>query len=405
LFLLYVVAYLDRVNVGFAALQMKDQLRFSDSVYGLGAGIFFLGYFLFQVPSNMVLERVGARRWIATLMILWGLISSATMFVYSAHSFYLMRFLLGAAEAGFFPGVVFYLRQWFPPAVRAGVLALFLTAGPVSGLFGGPLSGALLDFNRRAGLSGWQWMFLFEGIPAVLLGITAFFYLDDKPENASWISEGEKNWLQKYTQETRQSPPSSNASIETAWFADPRLWGFALVYFGLNTCTYGVSLWLPSALRDLSGFSNLVLGFLSAIPNLVAATLMILVGAHSDRVSERRWHIAISAFAGAAALVVAGHANATAWSVVGFSMALAASSSMAAPCWAMANDILAPATAARGIAMINALGNLGSGVGPYAIGRLRDATGEFRAGLLGVALLLAIAGITILSISSPQRRA
>ena len=403
LFLLYVVAYLDRVNVGFAALQMKAQLNFSDSVYGLGAGIFFLGYFLFQVPSNIILERIGARRWIAALMILWGFISSATLFVHSAHSFYAMRFLLGTAEAGFFPGVIFYLRQWFPPEVRAGVLALFATAGPVSGLIGGPISGALLDFNHHAGLAGWQWMFLFEGIPAVLLGAAAFFYLVDKPENATWLSSEEKDWLRQSAQQPGLNFVTPALRTRTAWIADLRLWGFALVYFGLNTCTYGVSLWLPSVLRHLSGFPNLAIGFLSAIPNLVAVLAMVLVGANSDRLSERRWHIAISAFSGALALVIAGFSNKTGWNLAGLSIALAASSSMTAPIWAMANDVISPANAARSIALINSLGNLGSGIGPYVIGRLRDATGEFRAGLLGVALLLAIAGFTILSIRQPRR--
>jgi MFS transporter, ACS family, tartrate transporter len=403
LFLLYVVAYLDRVNVGFAALQMKSQLNFSDSVYGLGAGIFFLGYFLFQVPSNVVLERVGARRWIALLMVLWGIISSSMLFVHSAHSFYAMRFLLGAAEAGFFPGVIFYLRQWFPPAVRAGVLALFVTAGPVSGLVGGPISGALLDLNHRAGLAGWQWMFLIEGIPAVLLGAAAYAYLSDNPESAPWLNAQEKDWLRDSTQPAAVDSSASASHAAITWFADPRLWGFALVYFGLNTCTYGVSLWFPSVIRHLSGYSNLVIGFLSSIPNLVAVVVLVLVGASSDRRSERRWHIALSAFSGAIALVLAGFSNQAGWSIVGFSIALAGSSSMNAPFWALANDVVSPANAARSIALINSLGNLGSGIGPYVIGRLRDATGEFRAGLLGVAFLLVVAGFTILSIRQPRR--
>jgi MFS transporter, ACS family, tartrate transporter len=403
LFLLYVVAYLDRVNVGFAALQMKSQLNFSDSVYGLGAGIFFLGYFLFQVPSNIVLERIGARRWIAVLMVLWGIISSSMLFVYSAHSFYAMRFLLGAAEAGFFPGVIFYLRQWFPPAVRAGVLALFATAGPVSGLIGGPISGALLDLSLPAGLAGWQWMFLFEGMPAVLLGAAAYFYLSDRPEKAPWLSTEEKEWLRDATQPSGFDSTVPAPLVRTTWFADLRLWGFALVYFGLNTCTYGVSLWFPSVIRHLSGYSNVVIGFLSSIPNLVAVVAMVLVGANSDRLSERRWHIALSAFSGGLALVLAGFSNQTGWNIFGFSIALSASSCMIAPMWAMANDVISPSNAARSIALINSLGNLGSGIGPYVIGRLRDATGEFRAGLLGVAFLLTVAGFTILSIRQPRR--
>ncbi len=396
LFMLYVVAYLDRINVGFAALQMKDQLGFSDAVYGLGAGIFFAGYFLFQVPSNLVLERVGARRWIAVLMVLWGIISAAMLMVVSARSFYTLRFLLGAAEAGFFPGVIFYLRGWFPAASRAGVLALFMTAGPISGVLGGPISGALLDWNHRGGLAGWQWMFLLEALPAILLGLIAGIYLPDGPKEAPWLTHSEKHWLgTEVARETVQTK-TSTSEVDRSWWRTPRLWGFALVYFGLNCCTYGISLWLPSTLKLLSGLPNLLLGFLSAVPYLVAATLMVLVGAHSDRTKERRWHIALSAFSGALALLVAGYANGVALSVAAFAIALAASSSMTGPFWAMATSTVTATAAARSIAFINSIGNLGSGVGPYWIGYLKQSTGSFRAGLLSVAVMLTVAGLTIL---------
>lgn len=401
LFLLYVVAYLDRINVGFAALQMKDQLGFSDAVYGLGAGIFFAGYFLFQVPSNLVLERIGARRWIAVLMVLWGVISSSMLLIHSVTSFYSLRFLLGAAEAGFFPGVIYYLRSWFPSSARAGVVAFFMTAGPVSGIIGGPISGALLDWNHRGGLAGWQWMFLLEGIPAILLGVIAFLFLSDRPEEARWLTTEEKHLLQSNLKEEAQAKitASSNSHL---WFANPGLWGFALVYFGLNTCSYGVSLWLPSALKSLTGLPNLSLGFLSAVPYLVAAMAMVLVGTHSDRNSERRWHIALCAAAGAIALLTAGFSGAVGLSVAAFSVALAASSSMAGPFWAMASGTMAAATAARCIALINAIGNLGSGFGPYWIGHLRDTTGSFRGGLVSVAFLLAVAGFIILFLDRRQ---
>jgi MFS transporter, ACS family, tartrate transporter len=394
LFVLYVVAYLDRINVGFAALQMKDQLGFSDAVYGLGAGIFFAGYFLFQVPSNLVLERVGARRWIATLMVLWGIISATMLLVVSARSFYTLRFLLGAAEAGFFPGVIFYLRSWFPAASRAGVVALFMTAGPISGVIGGPISGALLDWNHRGGFAGWQWMFLLEALPAILLGLIAGMYLPDGPKKAPWLTQREKDWLE--TELARENLKTKASAVERSWWRTPRLWGFALVYFGLNCCTYGISLWLPSTLKLLSGLPNLLLGFLSAVPYLVAATFMVLVGAHSDRTRERRWHIALSAFSGALALVVAGYAKGVALSVAAFAIALAASSSMNGPFWAMATGTVTVTAAARSIAFINSVGNLGSGVGPYWIGYLKQATGSFRAGLLSVAVMLMIAGLTIL---------
>jgi ACS family tartrate transporter-like MFS transporter len=396
LFLLYVVAYLDRINVGFAALQMKGQLGFSDAVYGLGAGIFFLGYFLFQVPANLALERVGARRWISALMICWGIISGCMFSVHSVASFYSLRFLLGAAEAGFFPGVIFYLRSWFPASSRAGVVALFMTAGPVSGVIGGPISGLLLDWNHRGGLAGWQWMFLLEAIPAILLGFAAWFFLADNPARAPWLSPAEKSWLLQTLDGEADSASVTSTEHPGLWFANSRLWGFALVYFGLNTCTYGISLWLPTALHSLTGLSNFLLGLLSTVPYLAAAILMVLIGAHSDRTGERRWHIAFSAFAGGLALVVSGFSPGIAISVFCFAIALSASSSMAGPFWAMASGSLTAAAAARSIALINAIGNLGSGFGPYWIGHLLDTTGSFRAGLLSVAALLTLAGLVVL---------
>lgn len=403
LFLLYVVAYLDRINVGFAALQMKDQLGFSDAVYGFGAGIFFVGYFLFQVPSNMVLERVGARRWIGALMVLWGVISAAMFLVHSAGSFYTLRFLLGATEAGFFPGVVFYLRAWFPPAVPAGVIALFMTAGPISGVIGGPISGALLELDRRSGLAGWQWMFLMEGIPAILLGIAAWFYLVDGPDEAPWLSSEEKSWIRKKREAVQVRATIQQTGEANAWWASADLWRLVVVDFILNNCTYGVSLWLPSALKNVSGLPNFLVGVASAVPNLLAAVIMVLVGLHSDRTGERRWHIAFSAFAGAAALLAAGVSTGVVFSVMAFGIALAASSSMAGTFWSMASATLSESAAARGIALINAIGNLGSGFGPYWIGYLRDVTKGFRAGLWSVAFLMALAGLTILSVRHDGR--
>jgi ACS family tartrate transporter-like MFS transporter len=404
LFLLYVVAYLDRINVGFAALQMKGQLGFSDAVYGLGAGIFFLGYFLFQVPANLALERVGARRWISALMISWGIISGCMFSVHSVASFYSLRFLLGAAEAGFFPGVIFYLRSWFPASARAGVVALFMTAGPISGVIGGPMSGWLLDWNHHGGLAGWQWMFLLEAIPAILLGFTAWFFLVDNPGRAPWLSPAEKSWLLQTVGGEASPAPVTSSEHPGLWFVNARLWGFALVYFGLNTCTYGISLWLPTALHSLTGLSNFLLGVLSTVPYLAAAIFMVLIGAHSDRTGERRWHISLSAFAGGIALVVSGFSPGIAISLFCFAMALSASSSMAGPFWAMASGSFTAAAAARSIALINAIGNLGGGFGPYWIGHLRDTTGSFRAGLLTVAALLTFAGLIVLFLDrGPQR--
>src|SRR5690348_14306858 len=251
LFLLYIVAYLDRINVGFAALQMQSQLHLNDEVYGLGAGLFFAGYFIFQVPSNLLLERVGARRWLAALMVAWGVISSSMIFIRTPHSFYALRFLLGAAEAGFFPGVILYLKNWFPARARARTVASFMTAAPLSGVVGGPISGALLGLHH-AGLAGWQWMFLMEGVPAIFLGGVAGWYLTDRPEQARWLAEDERAWLLENLRSERQQTAAISSTNIWAAFCHWRIWLLAVVYFGLNTVSYGVSLWLPNLIRSLS---------------------------------------------------------------------------------------------------------------------------------------------------------
>jgi ACS family tartrate transporter-like MFS transporter len=400
LFLLYVVAYLDRINVGFAALQMQSQLKFSDAVYGLGAGIFFLGYFLFQVPSNMAMQRFGARRWIAFLMILWGGISASMMFVGSARSFYTMRFLLGAAEAGFFPGVIYYLRNWFPAAVRARALALFIMAGPISGVIGGPISGALLGLHRRAGLAGWQWLFLLEGIPAILLGLVAHFFLTDRPEKARWLSAEDLAWLLSALRRDEIAASKERAAPAgiLSMLVSVRVWGFSFIYFSAVACAYSIGLWLPTVVRSLSGISSFVIGLLAAIPYLAAAIAMVIVGAHSDRTGERDWHVALPAFITCFALAAAAFATTVPATVVAFTIAMAAEFSMMGPFWVLASGTLDAKTAAAGIAFINAIGNLGSGLGPYWIGYLRTATGSFRGGLLSIAALLFLAGFAVLGI-------
>lgn len=409
LFLLYVVAYLDRINVGFAALQMRQELGFSDDVYGIGSGIFFAGYFVFQLPSNLALERVGARRWIALLMILWGCISASNMLVTTPRSFYTLRFLLGAAEAGFFPGMILYFRSWFPADARARVVAMFMTAGPVSGIIGGPISGALLGLHHVHGLSGWQWLFLLEGLPAMILGVLAFFVISDRPENAKWLSPEQRTWLAKTLREEDQAAQalSRGAGNELSTvgrvvqiLANGRLWLFAFVYFGLNTCAYGVSLWLPVGLRSLTGISNFRLGLLSTIPYATAAVLMVILGIHSDRTGERRWHVAIAAGVAAVALCFAGYATNVTWLIVAFSVAMIGVQSMNGPFWAMPSKLLSSSAAAAGIALINSVGNLGSGFGPYWIGHLRNSSGSFKAGLLSVAGILALAALVVLMASA-----
>jgi ACS family tartrate transporter-like MFS transporter len=394
LFLLYIVAYLDRINVGFAALQMKGQLGFSDEVYGLGAGIFFAGYFFFQVPSNLALARVGARRWIAVIMLVWGIVSASMIFVGSPRGFYFLRFLLGAAEAGFFPGMILYLRQWFPSAARARAVALFMTAAPLAGVIGGPVSGLLLGV-RVAGLMGWQWLFIIEGLPAVLLGGVVLAFLTDRPEIATWLTLEERVWL--VNQLAREESPVAQASSNVfGAFINLRVWILVVVYLGETTAAYGVGLWLPSLLRNVSAKSNFVIGLLSAIPYLATAVAMVLVATHSDRTGERKWHLAGAAFACAMGLACAAYSTSTTADVIFLSVTLMAAFSMNGPFWATTTEMLSAASAAAGIALINSFGNLGGFLGPYTIGLIRTWTGSFRGGLLTVGALLALSGVLAL---------
>jgi len=400
LFLLYIVAYLDRINLGFAALQMQRQLGFTDLMYGLGAGIFFAGYFLFQVPSNLVLMRVGARRWIAVLMVTWGIISASMCMVTGTRSFYALRFLLGAAEAGFFPGVILYLKTWFPAGARARTVARFMTAGPLSGVVGGPLSGALLGLQGKSGMAGWQWMFILEGLPAIVLGAIAWTYLVDRPADAPWLTTEQKSWLQQVLQnETNAIAQSHGRGAIQVW---PILI-LSLVYFGLNTVSYGVSLWLPTLIKSLSGMSNFAIGVLTAIPYVTAAVAMVIVGLHSDRSGERRWHTAVPAFAGALAMSIAAHTSSVGAMTALISVAVLGVFSMMGPFWAMPTSALSGTAAAVGVAVINSVGNLGGFFGPYVIGALRNATGSFRAGLLLVGGALAVSGCLALTLTNRKR--
>ncbi len=391
LFLLYIVAYLDRINVGFAALQMQGQLHLSDEVYGLGAGLFFAGYFVFQLPSNLLLERVGARRWLAGLMVAWGAISSSMIFVRSPHSFYALRFLLGVAEAGFFPGVILYLKNWFPADARARTVAWFMTAAPLSGVVGGPISGALLGL-RHAGLAGWQWMFLMEGIPAMALGALTVCFLTDRPQDARWLSQEQRSWLLATLRREYEETSAVTRTNFWAAFTHPYIWLLVLVYFGLDTVSYGVSLWLPNLIRSLSGVSDFVIGLLSAIPYVAAAVSMVLIGAHSDRSGERRWHTALPAFAGAAGLLLAAQSTSVVPMIAGITVAVLGVFSMMGPFWAMPTSLLTGTAAAAAIALINSIGNLGGFFGPYIIGLVRTHTGSFKDGLLAIGGTLAVGG-------------
>lgn len=386
LFLLYVVAYVDRINVGVAKESLSRDLGLDPAVFGFGAGVFFLGYFLFEVPSNMMLVRVGARVWIARIMIVWGLVTVAMMFVFDATSFHVLRFLLGAAEAGFFPGILFYLTRWFRPRDRAWAISLFMTAGTVAGAFGNPLSGALLLLDGVGGLAGWQWLFLVEGMPAVLLGISVLFLLTETPEQAGWLTPEEAAWL---AAEVPEPPRGHAGSSLLAGLAHPVVWHLAAVYFLLVTGAYGFEFWLPTIVKRLGGAGDFQAALLSAIPYLVATVAMVVVARMSDRSGERRWHAAASmAVSGVAFLVSTRLMHEPIWALAMLSVAWAGLKAAQGPFWAIPPAFLTGSAAAGGIALVNSVANLGGQVGPALAGALERATGGFTAGLLASAVLL-----------------
>ena len=390
LFLLYIVSYLDRINVGFAKLQMQGQLGFSERVFGLGFGAFFIGYFFLQVPSNLLLERMGVRKWIAGLMVVWGLVSCSMIFVRTPHGFYVLRFLLGAAEAGFFPGMILYMKYWFPAKARAHAVAWFMTANPLAGVFGSPISGVLLGL-RGGGLQGWQWLFIVEAVPAILLGVVVYWVLPERPKDARWLSQDQKSWLTGELQ--KEASPSSGLQRDEffAAFSDTRVWLLSFVYLGIPTCMYGVTLWLPSAIHGI-GLGYRATGYVAALPFIVTAAVMVLVGQHSDRTGERRWHTALSAFAGAAGLLLAAALATPLWVILGMSLGMIGVEAMCGPFWALATQ-QTKERAAAGIAIINSIANLGGFVGPYIIGFFRTANGGYQGGMIAIAIIVAISGV------------
>ena len=403
LFLLYVIAYLDRINMSFAVLQMRGQLGLSERAVGRAGGIFFIGYFLFQLPSNLVLEKFGVRRWISAIMIAWGVISCLMIFIRGPMSFYMMRFLLGATEAGFFPGMILYMKRWFPANARARAVAWFMTANPLAGVIGSPVSGALLVL-RGAGLSGWQWMFLIEGLPAIIFGAAVFWTLADHPDDARWLTGEEKEWLlAKLAAEQRLEAPVSRGDFWTV-LVSLRIWLLSIVYFGVSTTMYGVTLWLPSLIRALSGLSYFWTGAVAILPFLVTVIIMVVIGVLSDRAGERRWHTAIPAFTAAAGLVLAAYGGSTLVVVAGISVGMAFAEGMCGPFWAMATSRMAGLSAAAGIAVINSLANLGGYFGPDIIGLFRTENGGFRGGLLAIGITIAISGAVALVVGRSEHQ-
>ncbi len=398
LVLCYVVSYLDRVNVGFAKLQMLKDLNLSDAVYGLGAGIFFIGYFIFEVPSNLILHRVGARVWIARIMITWGIVSAAMMFTNSEATFYVLRFLLGAAEAGFFPGIVLYLTYWYPSARRGRMTTMFMLAIPLSGLIGGPISGWIMSSFSSHGLAGWQWLYLLEGIPAIIVGIVVLFYLDDRIEKAHWLTDSEKAVLVrniKAEEQTKEEP-----SILTA-MSMPRVWIMAFTYFGFVMGLYGVGFWLPSIIKNTGVSSTLEIGLLSAIPNLFAIIGMILIARSSDRMRERRWHLAIPAVVAALGLIWSTSAGGVVTSMIALTIANVGIITVLPLFWSQPTAILSGAAAAAGIALINSVGNLAGFFSPSLVGWLQSTTGSTTSGMYLLAASLVVGAL--LALSQPAR--
>ncbi|MBI0382545.1 MFS transporter [Streptomyces albiflaviniger] len=397
LILCYVASYLDRVNVGFAKLQMSDDLGFSEAAYGLGAGLFFIGYFILEVPSNLMLQRVGARTWIARIMISWGLVSAAFMFVTNEVTFYVLRFLLGAAEAGFYPGVILYCTYWFPSHRRARVIAMFMSAIPVAGIFGNPLSGWIMDsFQGVNGWQGWQWMFLLEAVPALLVGVLTLFYLDDGVRDAKWLTDEEKAVVERAVAEDGAHRTVHGRVLDA--FREPRVWLMCLIYFCFVMGQYALTFWMPTFVESTGIDGNLAIGVLSAVPFLAALVAMNLFGRSADKRRERRWHLVVPSLMGAVGFSLSAVWNgSTALSLTALSVAAAGVLTCAPLFWSLPTAFLGGTAAAAGLAIINSVGNLAGFVSPYMIGALKDATGSASIPMYVLALTLVVGAAAVLT--------
>jgi MFS family permease len=396
LFAGYVVAYLDRVNVGFAKLQMLNSLHFSEAAYGLGAGLFFVGYFLFEVPSNLLLHRLGARRWIARIMLTWAGLSMATAWVTTPTTFYVVRFLLGIAEAGFFPGMILYLTYWFPSHRRGKMVALLMAGNPVSGLVGGPLSGYIMHATHGAwGMAGWQWLFILEALPSIVLGIVVFCFLDDRVADARWLDDNEKRLIQ---QEIDAAATSHTHSSVRSAFLSARVWLMCLILFGIVMGSYAIGFWQPTIIRGTGIDDPFMIGLLTMIPYAAALVSMIAAGRHADRTRERRWHVAAPALLAAAGFVIcAFNGDQAVLSVLGLTLAATGVVTALPMFWALPTAFLGGAGAAAGIALINCTGNLAGFISPAVIGWLKTVTHTLSSGLFVVAASLALSALLIVT--------
>lgn len=407
LFLLYIISYLDRANVGYAALEMNEALGLTSKMFGLVTGIFFIGYFLFEVPSNILMQKFGARVWITRILFTWGIISMATGFAQNATQLYVIRFLLGIAEAGLFPGIILYLTYWFRAKERASTIAMFMTAIAVSYIIGAPVSTLIIDHIHWMNVPGWRWMFIIEGAPAVILGFVTYFYLTDRPEQAKWLTAEKKNWLMselRKDEELREKQGRQASSHKTA-LIDPKLWYLALIYFVYTAGTLGVGYWMPQIIKGLSSYlSNTQIGFIATIPYIIASIVMNYWSRRSDRTGERRMHTALPLLVAGLTLLSVGMVSNPFIAMIFITISLAAMYCFKGPFWSLPTMILSPATVAVGIAVINSIGNLGGFVGPYAVGWLKDATGKMQAGLIFLSMILIIAFLLVLAMKFEQRR-
>lgn len=406
LFVCYVLAYLDRINVGFAQLQMKSDLGFSDAVYGLGAGIFFLGYFAFEVPSNLLLEKIGARRTITRIMVIWGMVSALMAFVHAPWAFYGLRFLLGVFEAGFFPGIILYFTYWYPGAYRARIIAIFMSGIAVAGALGGPISGWIMnDMAGIWGLKGWQWMFVLEGLPTTLLGLVIFLYLDDKPDTAKWLSSDEKALIRQNLALERNGSDSEPHGLHAffAAFRDPRIYVLSFAYFCFIAGTYLITFWLPTMIKEMGYANPLQIGLLAAIPYRITAVGMVVIGAHSDRTLERRWHLALTAFGSALALIgLIYSSGSVVLSFVFITLAALGIITTMPLFWSIPTGYIKGSAAAGGIALINSLGLTGGFVSPFVLGWIKASTGSLTLGFWLIAAAMAAGGLVILLAVRPE---
>lgn len=402
IFICYLFNYLDRVNVGFAKLQMLDALKFSETIYGLGAGIFFIGYVLCCLPSNLALNRFGPRRWIALMMIAWGTLSTCLLFVTTPMEFYVLRLFTGAAEAGFFPGIVLYLSRWFPAQRRGRIMALFMSAIPVSGLLGGPFSGWILNHFAagQGGLAGWQWMFLIQGVPTVVLGCLAIVLLSDGYAKAGWLTPAQRQAVEADLDADAAAKPKTASDSLLSVLANPLIWTFGFIYFCIQSGVYAINFWLPSIIKNMGFDDALLIGWLSAIPYLLAGLFMLLVGRSADLRNERRWHLVVPMLMGAVGLLMAvNFAHSPVIAILGLSIATMGALTGLPMFWPMPTALLTAGTAVAGLAIINSVGQMAGFLSPYLVGWIKDQTGSTDVALYSLAGLIVVGSLVALRVS------